>query len=188
MISLGEQLWEQFKIEVCEIPNLDSLVDACCMIEPRTSTSLDVSRGFDGDKWLTAIHAVYRSNFIDVKRYLSQIASDINPDVGFLTTFDSESGRGLVDRVKPFDTKDCQIYSTWREPHIITGIARRVTQWRQELRDQISDPILQRPIGNSTVGYYLSSPVTWEWHREASLIYDRSVTPQTVDDVDDLPF
>ena len=192
MISLGEKLWKQFKIEVCEESSLYNLVDACCLIEPQTSGARFDRRISDEDNWLTAIHAVYHSNYIDVKRYLSQICNAINPDVSFITTFDAApynqlAGRDLIEAVNPFNIEQCQVESKWISPQI-NGTLPRVTQWRQHLRDQIPSRILERRVGNSTVRYYLSSTVDCLWRPETCLIYDRSSTLRVVDDVDDLHF
>ena len=170
MIALGNKMWEQFKKDICNMPDCDDLVNALCLIEPSVSTSECSIKTADKDNWLIALHAVYGSNWQIVKGNLSKIFNKIEPNAGFITSY---SARGnLIGLINPFDTRLSHISTGGIVPQF-SGVFHKISEWRDEIRKQIPVEILQKPLGNSMVGYYLLTNVDCQWRREACLVYHK---------------
>ena len=168
MIDLGDKMWERFKVEICNTPDSDTLIDALCLVEPFASTSGFSVKTADKDNWLIALHAVYGSNWQIVKENLSKIFNKIEPNAGFITTH--SVGRNLIAAINPFDTRLSHINTGWITPQF-SRVFHKTSEWRNEIRMRMPVEILQRPLGNRTVDYYLSTNVDCHWRTEACLVY-----------------
>ena len=172
MINLGQATWNEFQRLVREDPLLDDLslsfetiTSATYPVEPPPAIERDTS----WDCWLSAIHAVYDTNLGYVKDALRRYKDDLNPDLGFITSFHLKEG--LVLAASPFQNDDRYVGSAGNFAPQFDGILANITGLRRGMTEIIEDAELVVERG-MTMGY-LRSAVTWAWAPAATWHYVR---------------
>lgn len=151
MCDLGEKLWGQFKIEVRQKPQLSHLKTALDLVKTSRITAAGFSsrRDADEERWLTAIHTLYRNNVSVVKKQLSSFVEMVDPHIGLLSGHDHFGMGGLLNQASPFDL---QRYTMYRRPVNRKGANVRfpkVTQWRRSINCRLPQwqGYLDREVG-----------------------------------------
>lgn len=166
MLSIGAKVWEQFKSEVRKEPRLSHLSQACDLIEiQNVSHSPYRKPSTDDTRWLSAVHAVYKSNQEAIKPKLDTLRSGLDPHAGFVTSHISNSDS--VNCVLPFRRNDKYA----RHPEIVVypvfeGGLPKITEWRRACSNSLLNP------SDRTINY-LFKPVSWKWPSATIQIYTR---------------
>lgn len=166
MIELGNLLWRQFCNEIRDYPQLKSLNDATKMVKSRTFTSLghllsSQDDGTDELQWLSAIHAVYEENSLEVSDNLLKIMTRSEPECGILSVHNDRYQSNLLEQVSPFGINTYevnQLQPVSGIPHIL----HHITQWRHNVNLRLT----QRHS-------YLGRNVTWSFANALGLVYTK---------------
>ena len=162
MISLGEAVWDEFKMILASDGRLDAVSLSFDAITTSTTTDTEpqVERRVDEDCWLSAVHVVYDSNKEVVQNRLEEFKDQLNPDMGFITTF-SDKVR-LARLVSPFGT-DVNYRFTYPNPRRqFNGNVELITNFRTALSAHI---LQQRGLSlteNRFIENYLNNPCHME--------------------------
>lgn len=166
MIIIGVKVWKQFKSEVRKEPRLSHLSQACDLIKTQFANhSLARKPSADEMCWLSAIHTAYKTNQEEVKSDLDLLRTDLDPDIGFVTSHIMELS--VVDFISPFRRNDKYA----RHPEIVVypvfeGGLPEITEWRRACSNSLLNP------SGRTINY-LFKPVSWKWPSATIQIYTR---------------
>lgn len=111
MIDMGRKIWAEFRELVSQDARLQVLKSSCDLIHKHYKAHTDfhsVQAVPDADRWISAMHAVYKSNRRDVKDALTSLHKAIVPDTGLMTCYGNENNPGnipIVNQVSPFRKK-----------------------------------------------------------------------------------
>ena len=166
MIDIGRKLWAEFKRELQRDRRLTSLSGFFdVVIEPRYGTSAFMASAknmaHDDERWLTALHTVYRNNLEETKRSLSSIVAKFNPDAGLMSCHADEDSRSLLDQAAPFAAPE-YTYSRGSISPLVMDCLHRITRWRRAIKEKFS---IEHP--------YLDREVTWSFASAFGSIYTR---------------
>ena len=166
MIRLGISLWDEFKAQIQNIPNLVQLFKAINMIKGQCSTTNHTST-IKIDKsstvWLSAIHTVYNNNTEQVKAELANLSHITNPNIGFLSGHDNPNQPHLLRQVSPFVNTQYNHRGRTLSPKY-NDVLPGITQWRRSINTQI-------PRQHT----FLNGNVTWGFSDALGWIYIRSI-------------
>ena len=181
MITLGETLWEAFEERIQTRPTVHELNSVCQMMQcNHYNDAASLNNAVDslarGDRWLSAIHTIYEVNELSVRESLNFLKSQLNPDRGFVTTFNYKES--LAQSVSPFygSSEYRQVFGQIGQEFV--GDLPKIKDYRMH----ICDHILQRlgtsygQDGNIDIGLienYLRTEVTWRWPDACFLAYER---------------
>ncbi len=175
MVELGKKLWLQFKDNVKNAPSFGALSRACleivhpyyCISEP--SYSGWFPRPVQ-ERWLTALHIVYKDPGKDEGRHLKEaksslvrVAENFNPDLGLLSCHRNFESQNRLREVSPFEGELSAV--TERERVSLP----QVTQWRKRIKGELG--ITKELCENH---WYLDNPVLSTWEGAAAQIHLRA--------------
>lgn len=164
MISIGVRIWKQFKSEVRKEPRLHNLSQACTLIKTQFVRHIpDRKPSAEETRWLSAIHATYKSSQGTIKPKLDSLRSGLDPHVGFVTSHIWNSD--VVNFVSPFQHNDKYA----RDPEkvvyrVFEGGLPKITEWRRACSNSLLNPSAR------TINY-LFKPVSWKWPSATIHIY-----------------
>ena len=160
MATLGERLWVRLKEEIDEKPDLERFATSMKAVKFCSDLTELLSRhGQRDERWLSAVHVVYKCNLPSVKDGLFQFLSQFAPDVGLLTSHDDSESRSRLDSVSPFERREYDA-SGFELRSGVELTLPRVTDWRKELNAQISQ-----------THWYLENPVDWTFRESFGLTF-----------------
>lgn len=159
MIDIGKEVWRGFKRRVNRNPNLPYISRACEIITPRTNKS--ISKWGD-DRWVTAIHTVYNDNKSDVRKELRSRVNGLKPSVLFTTTNASIESDRLLSFINPCKGKSYRVQRKQDFLYQIEGGLNGVSNWRYEVRDEISKYPYPSNVDMNFIQNYLKSSVKWD--------------------------
>ncbi len=161
MINMGQQIWEQFIIEVNRDSRLRYISLACEIINSQTTILTRNPLMFEFNRhtawttawqcecWVSALHTVYDANKDTVQQWLSAIVNRLHPSKCFATTHSSKYD--LLQEVWNFMDLDAyHIPMLTIEPQF-RGVLPKITRWRKNLNSALQ-------IDHS----YLDRNVTWD--------------------------
>lgn len=174
MVRLGKKTWDRFGELAGENVELAVLSDAMNSI-----TRADDPPVCGEERWLSAMHVVYKENKVDVKRDLALHEKRIRPHVGFITSHDDYNSGPLARSVSPFENK--RGYSLHRNlmlgvKPLFRGGLFPITQWRRSIeRNFLDSPICgdKETFPLVVKRRYLNGSVLWEWPSAACRVYTR---------------
>ena len=175
MIKLGQAAWNKFQELVREDPLLDDLslsfetiTSAAYPVEPLPAIERDTS----WDCWLSAIHAVYDTNLGDVKDALKRYKDNLNPDLGFITSFHLKEG--LVLAASPFQNDDRYVGRTGPSARQFDGTLENMTGLRRGIAESIANAEIRVDgVDKDKTMAYLYNQVRWDWALAAIWTYVR---------------
>ena len=183
MIRLGQNMWNHFRSAVDGLGNgnqwlrclrhvSDSIVVNVITDNSIEKATAGLRRHPSEECWLSAIHAVYQSNVSDVGQWLKALCDRVDPDTGFLTTFNRKIH--LAHIASPFS------HETYHRRYLgigggLTGNLPSVTALRQAMFQslELSGALSTRAIDTQLVRNYLPRPVNWEPSDVGYLIYSK---------------
>ena len=160
MTSLGERLWERTTEEIEGKPGLKRFSASMKAVQFRSDlAALSHRQNLRDERWLSAVHVLYKTNVPYVKDELSLLLKQFAPDVGLLTSHDDPESRSRLDSVSPFEDSeyDASGFELRSESELDLP---EVTNWRKELNAQISPT--HRCLENS---------VNWTFRESFGLTY-----------------
>ena len=176
MVRLGKKAWDRFGELAGENADLAALSDAMNSI---AITCADDSPARGEERWLSAMHVVYRENCIAVKNGLLYHEKQIIPHVGFITSHDDPNSRSLARSVSPFG--DERSYSLHR--NLISGVKplfrgelSPIAQWRRNIeRNFLDSPIRENGETFPLIvkRRFLNGTVLWQWRDASCRVYTR---------------
>ena len=172
MINLGQATWNEFQRLAREEPLLDDLslsfetiTSATYLVEPLPAIERDISR----DCWLSAIHAVYDTNLGYVKEALKGYKDDLNPYLGFITSFRGKES--LVRAASPFQNDGRYVSRTGHFAPQFDGTLENITSLRRGIAESIADAEIRGD--QDLIPNFLRGDVTWAWADAATWHYVR---------------
>ncbi len=182
MIRMGQSIWNNFVQAADEVANenhwLACLHHTCTIVEtnilpthPNNAVNNMIANTKE-ERWLSAIHAVYQANLTDVQQCLSILCNTVQPQAGFVTTFDRKIH--LAHIASPFGN---EIYNR-RYLKIEGGLSGRlpvVTTLRQGILQalELSGGLRSHAVDVNLVRNYLKGIVDWQPSDVGYLIYTK---------------
>ena len=146
MVRLGKALWSQFKEEVGVEDSLAQWHKVIEMIDSPYAMPnfLNESEEPKEDRWLTAIHAIYRSNVALVNDNLSKLYATFEPHTLLMSVHNDVSQRNELQQVAKHVLGEHERFSQIKLLSSGTSGAPnsfyRVTNWRFGLNSRIDKP------------------------------------------------
>ena len=170
MVKLGELCWRKFqqRVSIADNPYLAIaflIISAENPTVTESNAALDILQP-DADCWLSAIHAVYKSNRSEVSRALRNLENVHKPIVGFVSSHVSRAP--LVHEVSPFGLEPQFSITNAFE----NGELTKITGYRKRLYEEIrQSPNSLDYYALDFVRRFLTNSVVWQWEAAAVAIY-----------------
>ena len=168
MVELGQRLWDFFKSEVENDPSLGHVTTSIRAVGseevhiPSSVNRFPSNSDSRTEKWLSAVHTVYKENVEEISTFLASLSEETEPDVGFLTCHDDSESKARLGEVCPFGDAAYSSLEKSISSQIDTPLPA-TTLWRRELNLRLSKP-----------HNYLESEVTWGFRPAFGYIHIRN--------------
>ena len=181
MFKVGKRIWDEFVRRMKRHCPGHPICQVFDLIQCETHDDLDTlpkaTDAMDAPRFLSAIHAVYKTTKGPVKDALESLITEYNP-VGFLfTTHENRSNWELLHSASPI--REGARYERIRIPKPkarFNDELDALTEWRQSLCDSL---LVKRTLPPDTeidtgfVSGFLNNTVEWQYRAPAVLLYMR---------------
>lgn len=119
MLKAGQCAWEYFCDAARNDDRLESVAEACQLIESHRYICYDAVPQRDGEAWLSCLHGVYQQSSEGLERALHDLYKVHNPVVGLMTCFGriiEDQNVEIAKRISPFTGENWQTDSVYFLP------------------------------------------------------------------------